>query len=130
MGALKPIPVTPTRPDPATIDMRKVAFDYDRRSDIFTLHLFGRGQPAKVLHTGKVIDLRLDPTTQVIVGFQIEGYLAQAVYRLAHLLALAELAGTPQEEVATIRQRVARDDERWKRALVESLFEQAAALSA
>ena len=130
MGALEPILVTPTRPDPATIDMRNVEFDYDRRSDIFTLHLFGRGQPAKVLHTGKVIDLRLDPTTQVIVGFQIEGYLAQAVYRLAHLLALAELAGTPQEEVATIRQRVARDDERWKRALVESLFEQAAPLSA
>ena len=130
MGALKPIPVTPTRPDPATIDMRKVAFDYDRRSDIFTLHLFGRGQPAKVLHTGKVIDLGLDPTTHVIVGFQIEGYLVQAVYRLPHLLALAELAGIPQEEVATIRQRVARDDERWKRALVESLFEQAAPLSA
>ena len=130
MGALKPIPVTPTRPDPATIDMRNVAFDYDRRSDIFTLHLFGRGQPAKVLHTGKVIDLGLDPTTHVIVGFQIEGYLAQAVYRLPYLLALAELAGTPQEEVATIRQRVARDDERWKRALVESLFEQAAPLSA
>ncbi len=130
MGALEPIPVTPIRPDPATIDMRTVEFDYDRRSNIFTLHLFGRGKPAKVLHTGKVIDLRLNPTTQVIVGFQIEGYLAQAVYRLPRLLALAELVGIPQEEVAAIRQRVARDDEWWKRALVESLFEQAAPLSA
>ena len=124
MGALKPTPVTPRRPDPATIDVRNVEFAYDRRSDILTLHLFGRGRPAKVLHTGKTIDLRLDPATEIIVGFQIEAFLAQAVYRQPYLLALAEPAGLPRDEIAAIQQRVARDDERWKRALIDALFEQ------
>ena len=36
--------------------------------------------PSVVFHTGNVADLLVDPQTEVIIGYQIEGYLARAVY--------------------------------------------------
>ncbi len=106
MESRRPLPVTPRRADPATIDPRRVVIDYDRESDTFSVHLFGEGHAAKVLHTGGAVDLRLDPTTHQIVGYQIEGFLADAVYRHPQLLELAELGGIPAEEIAAVRGRI------------------------
>jgi hypothetical protein len=106
MESRRSLPVSPRRPDPATIDPRRVLIDYDRESDTFSVHLFGREHPAKVLHTSGAIDLRLDPRTHVIVGYQIEGFLTAAVLRHPQLLELAELGGIPREEIEAIRRRI------------------------
>jgi len=44
------------RADPTTMGPRRVVIDFDRGSDTYSAHLFGKGQPAKVLHTGSAID--------------------------------------------------------------------------
>ena len=130
MVAIEPFPVAPKRPDPATLDLRNVVFSYDRRSDIFVVHLFGPKRPAKVVHTGMTLDLRLDPATEIIIGFQIEGYLAQAVYQQPYLLDLAGFTDIPRAEIEEIRRQIILDDDQVKRALVDRLFGQAVLASA
>lgn len=126
MVALEPIPVSPKPADPETIDWDKTAFTYDADADILALLFFGRQRPSVVLHTGRGADFLIDPESEVIVGYQIEGYLAAAVYRDPTLLAYAEYAGIPTAVVAEIRGRIARDS---MRALADS-FEQVALRSA
>ena len=73
--------VTPTFPDSAEIGWQRVEYDYDQESDTIAMYLFGFEQPSLVVHTPSDIDLLVDPTTSLVVGFQIEGFLAQAIYR-------------------------------------------------
>lgn len=131
MEPRRSLPVTPRRPDPATIDPQRVVLDYDRESDTFSVHLFGEDHPAKVLHTGGDIDLRLHPATHVIVGYQIEGFLTSAVNRHPQLLELAELGGLPRDEIDAARHRIA--PERRTRdavAVLDSLISRNVALTA
>lgn len=122
MGRIAPHPVEPKRADPETIDWARTVFEYDLDTDTLALHLFGPPRPAKVLHTRGLADLLIDPTTQLIVGYQIEGYLTHAVHRDPSLLTYAEYAGIAPAVVAAVRQRIEREG---KRALATA-FEQAA----
>ena len=122
MGPITPHPVEPRRADPETVDWDNVVFEYDQDADIFAFYLFGPQHPAKLLQTRSGIDLLIDPTSQVIVGYQIEGYLARAVYQDPALLAYAEYAGIPAPLIEETRRRI---DREWKRALADS-FEQTA----
>lgn len=106
------LPIMPVRPDPDTIDPSRIEVEYDRESDTFHVDLFGAGRRAKVLHVGSVVDLRLDPGTHVIVGYQIEGFLTAAVYRHPELLEFAALAGISEAEIAAIRQRITPEQRR------------------
>ncbi|HEX5504096.1 MAG TPA: hypothetical protein VFW96_15830 [Thermomicrobiales bacterium] len=99
-------------PESATLDVSAVMYDYDRPSDTITVHLFGRGHPAVILHSGGYVDLLLDPTTEDVVGFQIEGYLAHVVYQDPRFLSLADLAGIDAAEIDRIRQTIAPDRRR------------------
>ena len=126
MVTLEPIPVSPNPPDRETIDWDSAAFTYDADADILALLFFGRQHPSVVFHTGKGADLLIDPETEMLVGYQIEGYLTAAVFRDPTLLAYAEYAGIPTDLVAEIRGRIARDS---MRALADS-FEQVALRSA
>jgi hypothetical protein len=112
MVALEPVPVSTKHADPETIDWDKVAFSYDADADISALHLFGRRHPSAVFHTGGGTDLLIDPETEIIVGYQIEGFLTDAVYRDPTLLAYAEFADIPSEAVAEVRARIARESMR------------------
>lgn len=126
MVAIEPIPVSPRDADPQTIDWEQAAFTYDGDADIFALHFFGPQHPSVVFYTGNGIEMLIDPETEIIVGYQVEGYLARAVYQNPALLSYAEAAGMSPEVVAEARGRIARDA---RRALVES-FEQIARRSA
>ena len=109
MAMSDPLPVTPKRPDFATVDPRNVVAEYDRESDTLIVQLFGKGRPAVILHTGKLIDYWLDPETYDIIGLQVEGYLTHAVEQLPLLLDLAEFASISSEEVAAVRRRLSRE---------------------
>ncbi len=103
------LPVEPRRPDFGAIDPRSVVAEYDRESDTLIVQFFGRGRPAVILHTGGVTDYWLDPESYEIIGLQVEGYLAQAVYQLPLLLDMAEFVGISSDEVTPIRQRIWRE---------------------
>ncbi len=107
MATIEPHPVQPKRVDQA--QWRDVGFDFDDVSDTFTLSMFGLRHPSKVLHTVDFFDLLIDPATETIVGYQIEGFLTYVVYDQPWLLAYAEPAGIPQERVAAARDRIMRD---------------------
>jgi hypothetical protein len=107
MAQIEPHPVQPKRVDRA--QWLDVGFDYDDVSDTFTLYLFGLQHPSKVLHTPAFFDLLVDPATETIVGYQIEGFLTHVIYDQPWLLTYAEVAGIPQERVAAARDRIMRD---------------------
>ena len=128
MVAIEPIPVSPKLPDLASVNWRDAEIDYDREADTFTLYIFGRQRPSALHHGTDLVDMLVDPTTEEVVGFQIDGYLTHAVYRQPNLLEHADLAGIPIEEIEQIRRRIARtgqDDEQRKLALAASLREAA-----
>ncbi len=58
---------------------------------------------------------------QLIVGYQIDGYLTHAVYRHPDLLDHADLVGIPLGEIERIRRHIAGEDEWRKLALAASL---------
>lgn len=99
-------------PESATLDASGVLYDYDRPRDTLTVHLLGRGHPAVILHSGGHVDLLLDPTTEDVVGFQIEGYLAHVVYQDPRFLSLADLAGIDTAEIDRVRQTITPDRRR------------------
>lgn len=118
MAVNEPKPGLPQRLDLHDIDPHKVLIRYDRKSDTLVVHLFGRERAAKVLHTGNEVDLRIDPTTREVVGFQVEGYLRHAIYRAPGLLWLAEFAGIEAQQVDALRGQVARE---WRKRLNREL---------
>ena len=98
--------VTPTFPAPTEIDWQRVEYDYDQDSDTIALHLFGFDRPSVVMHTSSDIDLLIDPTTALVVGFQIEGFLAQVVHRDPQYLLLARNAGIDPQVLARIERDI------------------------
>ena len=110
MAKLESHPVQPKPVDRAR--WRDVGFDYDDVSDTLTLYLFGLQHPSKVFHTNDFFDLLIDPETEEIVGYQIEGFLTYVVYKEPWLLAHAELAGIPPERIAAIRNHMMHDQGR------------------
>jgi hypothetical protein len=98
--------VTPVFPTTTEIDWQQVEYDYDRESDTIALHLFGSDRPSLVMHTPNDIDLLVDPTTSLVVGFQIEGFLAHVVYRDPQYLLLARNAGIDPQILARIERDI------------------------
>ena len=98
--------MTPKVPAPTEIDWQQVEYDYDQESDSIVLHLFGFDQPSLVMHTPTDIDLLVDPATSLVVGFQIEGFLAQVIYRDPQYLLLARNAGIDPEILARIERDI------------------------
>jgi hypothetical protein len=98
--------MTPLFPAPAEIDWQQVEYDYDQESDTIALHLFGFDRPSLVLHTQTDIDLLVDPTTSLVVGFQIEGFIAQVVHRDPQYLLLARNAGIDPEILARVERDI------------------------
>jgi hypothetical protein len=98
--------MTPTLPASTEINWQDVEYDYDEESDTLALHLFGLGRPSLVVHTAGDIDLLVDPATSVVVGFQIEGFLAQVVYRDPQYLSIARNAGIDPQVLAAIERAI------------------------
>jgi hypothetical protein len=88
------------------IDPAKIVVSYDRRSDTLLIHLFGRGHDTVSVPVAKYLYVMVTPDTETIVGFQIEGFLAQAVKvtpEAISLLDYAELRGITPAEVRALQ---------------------------
>ena len=88
------------------IDPAKVVVSYDRRSDTLLIHLFGRGRDTISVPVAKYLYVMVSPDTETIVGFHIEGFLAQAVKDTPETITLldyAELRGITPAEVRALQ---------------------------
>lgn len=92
------------------IDPAKVVVSYDRDSDTLMVHLYGRGFPAVSIYRGDGWYMRWNREQGRVIGLQLEGFLAQAVWRepdLLDALDVADLRGITLEEIARVRCEVA-----------------------
>ena len=90
------------------IDPAKIVVSYDRRSDTLLIHLFGRGHDTISVPVAKYLYVMVTPDSETIVGFHVEGFLAQAVKYIPeaiNLLDYAELRGITPAEVRALQRR-------------------------
>jgi hypothetical protein len=88
------------------IDPAKIVVSYDRRSDTLLIHLFGRGRDTISVPVAKYLYAMVAPDTETILGFHIEGFLAQAVKDTPEAITLldhAELRGITPAEVRALQ---------------------------
>jgi hypothetical protein len=94
---------------PEDIDPARIIVSYDRHSDTLLIHLFGRGLETISVPIGKYLYVMVTPDNETVVGFHIEGFLAQAVKddpRAIALLDYAELRGITVAEVRALQNEV------------------------
>ena len=112
------------------IDPARIVVSFDRRSDTLFIHLFGRGLETISVPVGKHLYALVTPEIATTVGFQIEGFLAQAVKdepELVTLLDYAELRGITPADVRDLQREalgVKRSFARWRSGLATSVQEQ------
>lgn len=102
-----------TLPEPAGLDLERIAWSYRRDSDTLLVDLYGRGRPALSvpLDVGErdYLFVRVDVKTDEVVGLQIEDFLAYAVIQhpeLVDALTIAELDGIDAADVDALRRRL------------------------
>ena len=81
----------------STIDLDRVALEYDNATDTLFVDFFGEPLPGVnvPLDTGDIgfISARLSTATREVVGIEIEGFLRYAIDRLPGWRVLAEFVG-------------------------------------
>lgn len=93
-------------PRPDQIDISQVAVTYDRFSDTLMLHVHGKNVASISVPVRKYDYILVSPDGREFLGFQIEGFLAQAVKdepRMIEMLNFAELRGITPAEVQALR---------------------------
>lgn len=114
MAVSKPVPdmltMTPTIPEPATVDWTHARISYDRINDELSVSFGGVAVAAASIPLDigdrDFIYARVNPTTGETVGLQIDGFLAYAVTQYPNLVAflvLAELHGYDDLAAADLR---------------------------
>ncbi len=112
------------------IDQARIVVSIDRRSDTLLIHLFGRGQETISIPVGNHLYALVTLETETTVGFQIDGFLAQAVKDVPGSITLLDFtelrAITPAEGWELQRETlgVKRSLARWRSGLSESVEEQ------
>lgn len=113
---------------PRPFDTSQLVIDYDRVSD--TLSVFASGATPRPGVSVPISDfeyVRVDATTEEIIGLQVEDFLIHAVYVNPLYLSLAEFAGVEEPELAAIRAAVEERQRRmdpWERrqALLDAML--------
>ena len=99
----------------AEIDPDKMIVSFDRRSDTLLIHLFGRGRKSISVPVANYLYVMVDPESEMIVGFHVEGFLGQAIKDVPEaimLLDYAELRGITLAEVRELRRTTLRPGRR------------------
>lgn len=95
-----------TCPRTDEVDASRVVMMYDRFSDTLLVHLYGKGVPSVSVPVQKYYYALVSLDGRKILGFQVEGFLAQAIKdqpSLIEMLNFAELRGITPAEVQEIR---------------------------
>jgi hypothetical protein len=91
------------------VDADKVVMTYDRLSDTLLLLFYGRDRLWVATGGASYLYALVDPTTEELVGWQIEDFLARAVKaepRWVEALDYAELLGMTIADVREVRHQV------------------------
>jgi len=96
----------PIRPNLDEIDVDLIQMSYDEDTDTLLMYLSGEPQPAVSVNVDANHFLLVDPETQVVVGFQIEGFMRTVVVSDPFLVEVAELAGVPAGIIEQARARI------------------------
>lgn len=105
---------------PKSLDFSRVRLTYNPKSDTLLLHLAGAPRPAVSVPVRGGWYVRVDPETEEVVGFQVDAYLARAVYEFPPLLDLAPAVGIDDATVARVRRDI--EPEKTTRAVVATLL--------
>lgn len=97
--------VAPTVPAFEDLDWRRFRLDLDRRSDTLYWDFFEHAPPAVSYPVTDHLLYNVDPATEEVVGLQFDGFLAHVIHEVPAFLALADLIGLTESEVAEIRGR-------------------------
>ena len=111
----------PKPPDLESLDWQAIRFDYDRTSDTLYLDFSGHPTAAVAYPVTDHLLLSIDPESEAVVGFQIEGFLAHFIIEMPIFLEIADLIGLTPSEVAAVRARL--DAASRTRAAVRTLFD-------
>lgn len=111
----------PRIPDRQHIKPESIAIDYDDAIDALYVHFSGQAEPGISIDIDDDVYLRIDPTSEKVVGLQVETFLARAVIEHPSLLILAEAAGIPDARLAEVRGRI--DAVRLKDAALDETFD-------
>jgi hypothetical protein len=90
------------------LDLSQAVVSYDHRSDTLLIHMFGRHRDSVSVQRDRGLYFLVDPRSEEIVGFHLEGFLAHRVKNepeLIDLLDFAELRGITPAEVRAVRRR-------------------------
>ena len=98
--------IHPRMPSIADLDWTKFAFAYDRPSDTFYWDFYGEPRAAVSVPVSDHVLYSVDPETEEVVGYQIDGFLACAVYEMPLFLEIADLIGLEPAEVEAIRAKL------------------------
>lgn len=93
----------PILPTIADLDLSRSSFDYDRQSDTLYWDFAGEPRTAVSVPVSNHLLYSVDAATEAVVGFQIDGFLAAAVFEFPLFLEIADRIGLHPEEVAAIR---------------------------
>ncbi len=110
----------PKMPKLSNLDLTKSRFDFDRLSDTLYWDFYGEPRPAISYPRTDHVLYSVDPETEEVVGFQLDGFLARVVYEVPIFLELADVIGLTPEEVDEIRSKL--DPETRARSAMRSLF--------
>jgi len=110
MALTHPRSLHPKLPDLAALDGSRFALEFDRLSDTLYWDFYGEPRAAIAVPVTDHVLYSVDPETEAVVGFQIEGFLARFVYEAPALLDLADRLGLTPSEVAGVRDRLGPGD--------------------
>lgn len=97
----------PRLPDRESLSPENLRIVYDDALDALYLDFGDEHQPAVSIDIDESdIYARVDPVTDLIVGLQVEMFLARSVIDHPSLLILAEAAGIPEARLTEVRQRI------------------------
>jgi hypothetical protein len=112
--------LNPRLPNFRDLDWRRFSLDLDRLSDTLYWDFYGEPRPSVSFPLNDHVLLSVDPESEAVVGFQLDGFLAHLVYEVPAFLELSDLIGLSPDEVRDIRERIEPDQRR--RAVMELIF--------
>ena len=123
----------PKWPARSSLPAQQVRFTYDRPTDTLFVDFYGEARPAASIPLDRgdrdYLFLRIEPTSQAVVGLQIEHFLSYAVARhpeLADALDFAALVGIDREGLCQVTPNSGRTKTENASVVVEKILRLAA----
>lgn len=111
----------PTFPDVDSFDPERASVSYDEDTDTFIMYLGSEPVPAVAFNIDANHFLLVDPASQIVVGFQTEGFMRFVTEEAPMMLEFAEAIGVPAHLIDAARQNISPSQQ--KRIMSQYVFE-------